>query len=222
MTATATAVRTPAKVRARRERLRTPLLWLAAFRLVLGIVAIPLAPGLFRDHFVVLVLLRPTKEVLLAGGFLVRQGDVSLLSLTVASVPLLLFGVWHFFALGRLYADDIERDRLPKPARRLLPRDKIRSLCKVLAKRGAPLVVLTRLAVVPSTVVAAAAGASDMTAKRFLAADGVGGLLSFVEVVGAGYALGEAYEEAGPWLTGAGVVVLLGVLVLLGRRLRRD
>ena len=43
---------------------------------MLGIVAILLAPALFDDHFVVLVLLRPTKEVLLAGGFFLRQDDV--------------------------------------------------------------------------------------------------------------------------------------------------
>jgi hypothetical protein len=37
----------------------------------------------------------------------------------------------------------------------------------------------------------------------------------------AGYALGAAYKRAGPWLTAVGVVVLLGLLVGVGRWLKR-
>lgn len=197
------------------------LLWLAAVRTVLAIVAIPLAPALYRKHFVVLVLLRPTKEVLLAGGFLVRRHDVSLLALMVASIPLLLLGVWHFYALGRIYGSDLTGSKLPRFARHLLPAKRIKAMCKVLEKRGTPVVVIGRLAAFPSTVIAAAAGTSDLEARRFLAADAIGGLLSFVEVVGAGYALGEAYEEAGPWLTWAGVAALVVGAVLFGRWLKK-
>jgi membrane protein DedA with SNARE-associated domain len=204
------------------DRTRTALLWLAAARAALSIAANPLAPALYHDHFAVLVLLRPTKDVLLAGGFLLRRNDVALPVLAVAAVPLLLVGVWHFFALGRAYGPDIRRGRaLPGLAGRLLPPTRINDWCAVLTRRGAPLVVLGRLAAFPSTVVAAGAGVSKMPARRFLLADGLGGVLSFVEVVGAGYALGEAYEEAGPWLTGAGVVVLAVAAVLFGRWLRR-
>ena len=220
-TATVSRSRGRARRRARYDAFRGPLLWLTVVRAVLGIVAIPLAPGLFREHFVILVLLRPTKEVLLAGGFLVRDGRVSLVSLMVAAIPLLILGVWQFFALGRLFGDDIVKDRLPKPLRRLLPAKRVKSLCAVLTRRGAPLVLLGRLAAFPSSAVAAAAGVSNMETRTFLVADGVGGLLSFVEVVGAGYALGEAYEHAGPWLTGVGVVVLAVCAVLMGRWLKR-
>jgi hypothetical protein len=119
-----------------RCRLRTGLLWVAATRMVLGVVAIPLAPALYHDHFALLVLLRPTKEVLLAGGFLVRRGDVSLPVLFVAAVPILLLGVWLLFALGRLYADDIRGDRLPGLAGRLLPPKRVRAMCEVRARGG--------------------------------------------------------------------------------------
>jgi membrane-associated protein len=197
------------------------LLWFGAVRAVLGIVAIPLAPALYRKHFVVLVLLRPTKEVLLAGGFLVKQHRVSLPMLLVAAVPLLLLGVWHFYALGRLYVRPGSTRKLPRFARHLLPQRKIDAMCKVLAKRGTPVIVVGRLAALPSTVVAAAAGASDMPTRRFLAADTVGGLLSFAEAVGAGWALGAAYEDAGPWITVAGVAALVLMSVLLGWKLRK-
>jgi len=197
------------------------LLWLAGIRTVLAIIAIPLAPALYRKHFVVLVLLRPTKEVLLAGGFLVRQHKVSLPMLMLASIPLLLLGVWHFYAIGRVYGDRITGDKMPKLARKLLPAKRIKAMCRVLEKRGTPVVLMGRLAAFPSTVIATAAGASDLETRRFLGADGVGGLLSFVEVVGAGYALGQAYEEAGPWLTWGGVAMLAVVAVLFGWWLKK-
>jgi membrane protein DedA with SNARE-associated domain len=200
------------------ERARTPLLWLAAARAVLGIVAIPLAPALFRDHFVLLVLLRPTKEVLLAGGFLLRRHDVGLPLLMLAALPLLLGGVWLFYFIGRCY----DPERMPRVTKRLLPAKRVKAMCALLERRGVPLVVLGRLAAFPSSVVAASAGASDMPARRFLLADAAGGLLSFAEVVGAGFVLGEAYDRAGPWLTVVGVVVLVAALVLAGRWLRRE
>lgn len=188
---------------------------------MLALVAIPLAPLLYEDHFVLLVLLRPTKEVLLAGGFLMRQGDVDPFVLALATVPLMILGVWQFFALGRGYDKEIASGELPGLGGRVLPVKRIHAIRKVLAKKGARLVLLGRLAAMPSTVVAAAAGASTMPTRTFLVADGVGGLLSLVEVVGAGLVLGSAYKQAGPWLTAVGVAVLMGVLWLAGRYLRR-
>lgn len=205
--------------KARRARAGHVLLVLAGVRALVSLAAIPLAAALWQDHVEVLVLLRPTKEVLLAGGFALRRHEVALIMLAVAAVPLLLLGVWHFFALGRLYGDDL--DGLPRWARRVLPPKRVDALCAVLSKRGAPLVVLGRLAAFPSSLVAAAAGASDMPVKKFLVADAAGAALSFVVVVGAGFALGEAYEHAGPWLTAVGVVALAALAIVFGRRLRR-
>lgn len=202
-----------------RARAGRTLLWLALVRALVSLAAIPLAAVLWEDHFVVLVLLRPTKEVLLAGGFALRQDEVDVLALALAAVPLLVFGVWHFFALGRIYGGDL--GSLPTWARRVLPPKRVDAMCAVLTKRGAPLIVLGRLAAFPSTIVAAAAGASDMPVKKFLLADAAGAALSFAVVVGAGYALGEAYEHAGPWLTAVGVVALAALAVVFGRRLRK-
>lgn len=202
-----------------RDRLGTPLLWLAGIRAVLSLLAIPAAAALFRDHFVVLVLLRPTKEVLLAGGFALRADRVAPLALLVAAVPLLVLGVWHFFALGRLYGSEL--DGLPRWGKKVLSPDRVKAMCRVLDKRGMPVVVLGRLAAFPSSVVAAAAGASAMPVRRFLVADAIGALLSFVVMVGAGFALGEAYDEAGPWVTAAGVAALIGLAVFVGWRLKK-
>lgn len=197
-------------------------MWAAAVRVALSVIAIPLAPFLYKKHFLVLVLLRPTKEVLLAGGFLVRQQKVPLLLLTAAAIPLVFVGVWHFYYLGRAYSSEMRSKNLPPVARRLLPEEKMSKLRKVLRKKGPRLVILGRLAVFPSTLVGAAAGSSNMKTKEFLPADAIGGLLSLVEVIGAGFLLGIAYKQAGLWITIAGVLALGGMAFLLGWYLKRD
>jgi membrane protein DedA with SNARE-associated domain len=203
------------------KRVRTAMLWVAAVRIVLGIVAIPLAPLLYKDHFLLLVLLRPTKEVFLAGGFLARRGDVDLLELVLAAIPLSILAVWLFFYLGRAYASEIKSEKLPGIASRILTPDRIKRFSKALDKRGAKLIFLGRLAVLSSATVAAAAGAAKLEPKKFLPWDLAGGLVSIGYTVGAGYALGEAYERAGPWLTVVGAIAFVGFAYILGRALKK-
>lgn len=204
-----------------KPRARALLLGLAAARLVLGIAAIPLAPFLYREHFAVLVVLRPTKEVFLAGGFLARQGDVAWWAIVVAAIPLAIGGVWLFYALGRAYRDEIESGRLSGPAARLLTPERIQSFERALDDKGPKLIFLGRLAVLSSAAVAAAAGAAGMQPKKFLLVDLAGALVSIAYTIAAGYLLGEAYEEAGPWITVVGVIALIGFAYLLGRSLKK-
>lgn len=215
------AKKTGASTKSTPRRWREWLLGLAVARAVLALIAIPLAPVLYEDHFVLLVLLRPTKEVLLAGGFLLREGEVNPIALAIATVPLMILGVWQFFALGRGYAAEIKRCDVPGLGGRVLPAKRIEGMRKLLGKKGTKVVFIGRLAAFPSALVASAAGASKMHTREFLVADGLGGLVSIVEVVGAGMLLGSAYKEAGPWLTGVGVLALFGMLWLVGRYLKK-
>jgi membrane-associated protein len=203
------------------ESHRRLLLGLATVRVVLALVAVPLAPFLYEDHVALLVLLRPTKEVLLLAGFVLQQGDASLPAIVLAALPLLLGGVWVCFALGRAYADCIDDDSRSGLARRLLPPGKIRTLTDAVCERGVGLVFLGRLAAFPSTLVGAAAGAASVATRRFLLADAAGALVSLAVLLGLGYVLEGAYDEAGPWLTGAGVAVLAAGVVVLGRALKQ-
>lgn len=196
---------------------------LAGVRGVVSIIAIPLAPALFRKHFVVLVLLRPTKEVFLAGGFFFREGKVSLVPMVLASIPIAFLGVWLFFWLGRSFSDEIQSgEGLPRWATKVLPPKRIQALSRILKRKGWGVIVAGRLAAFPSTLMAAAAGMSEMPAPRFVSADAVGGALSTGLCLAAGYGFGAAYKRAGPWLTGLGVTVLLGLLVVVGRWLKRE
>ena len=196
------------------------LLCIAGLRGALALVAIPLAPLLYEDHFLALVLLRPTKEVLLGAGFLIRDGRLAVTETILAAVPLAVLGVWAFFFIGRHFADRL--DELPRPVARFLPPKRIDRLQAVVRRSGAKLVFLGRLAVFPSTLVAVAAGSSGMGRSLFLLADGAGAFASMGLVVGAGYGLGHAHDTAGPWMTVLGVAALVGMAVLIGRQLRSD
>jgi membrane protein DedA with SNARE-associated domain len=201
---------------------RLPLLWVAGVRGAVGLIAIPLAPVLYEDHLVWVVFLRPTKEVLLAAGFLMREGDVTLLPVVAAAVPIVLGGVWLMYVLGVLYRREVRRADLPGPAERLLPPERIERLATTLKRDGVRVVFLGRLAIFPSTLMAAAAGVSELPPRRFLLADGLGAAASVALTLLAGFVLGEAHDSAGPWLSVVGAVALLGLLFLVGRRLRRD
>lgn len=204
------------------SKLKWALLWGAGARIVLSIAAIPLAPFLYRDDFLILVLLRPTKEVLLAAGFLARAGNVRLPEIILAAVPLMVLGVWHFYYLGRQFSAEIRNNRLPMVGSKILPSKRIRDLEKVLDRKGPRLVFLGRLAVFPSALLGAAAGSSEMPSREYLPADGVGAAASIIEAVGAGFLLGAAYKRAGIWITIGGILALAAAAFLLGRYLRRN
>lgn len=198
--------------------MRRALAVLAVLRAGLAIAAIPLAPFLYRDHPAVLVLLRPTKEVLLFAGYAAQRDDVSLATVVVAALPILLGGVWLFYAIGRGYGTD--RD-LPGLLGRVVPRKRVLSLRKAVERNGEKVLFLGRLAAMPSSLLAAAAGASGVEARRFFLVDTFGALTSLALMVGLGWGLGDAYSSAGPWLTALGVAALAAVGVIIGRALSR-
>lgn len=206
----------------KKDRMRVALLWLAGVRFVIGLAAIPLAPFLYREHFIVLVLMRPTKEVLLAAGFLVKAGKVDLLAVLAAAVPLMILGVWQFYYLGRAYRDEIRKGEMPGVQGRILSAKKVKKVTKTLDKKGSRLVFLGRLAAFPSAAVATAAGAGKMQPREFLPYDGAGAVVSAALAIGAGYFLGHAYEKASPALSVLGVVALVLAAILLGRYLNKD
>jgi membrane protein DedA with SNARE-associated domain len=198
---------------------RRILLVLAGLRAVLAIIAIPLAPALYEHHVALLVLLRPSKEVLLFAGYMLRHGKVSVLAVVTAAIPLLVLAVWVFYGLGRAYREELHDADLPGIAGRLLPRKRIEKLQDAISDRGTPLIIVGRIASMPSTLVAAAAGSADVSFKQFALADLAGSTISLTMVLGAGYLLGEARKAAGPWLTVVGAVAFLSLMIVLGKRL---
>lgn len=203
-------------------KLRTALLWLAGVRIALGLIAIPLAPFLYKEHFIVLVLLRPTKEVLLAAGFLVSEGKVSWLPVVLAAVPLAVLSVWHFFWLGRLYAKELNSSDMPGLAGRIITPKRVKKMRKALDKRGERLVLLGRAAALSSATIGAAAGGAKMPIRTFLLFDSIGAALSLGGALVAGMVLQEAYDDAGWWLSAVGVAALAAFAFVLGRQLTKE
>lgn len=187
---------------------------------ILAIIAIPLAPVLHRDHVAGLVSLRPTKDVFLFAGFQVNRGHTTLPAVVAAALPLLLGGVWASFGLGRAYADRLDEGELPGLLGRVLPAKRIDAMRSLLDEKGSRVLFLGRLAAFPSTVMAAAAGASGMSWRRFVVSDGAGALLSLAVALELGDVLEDAYESGGTWLSVLGVVVLAMGAVVLGRSLK--
>jgi membrane protein DedA with SNARE-associated domain len=204
----------------RSKRTKQGLLWLAGVRLGFALVALPLAPFLYRHHFIVLVLLRPSMAVLLAGAILAREGDISIWAMLAAAVPLQLVAVWLYFLLGDAWQEEIDGDdQLPFMAARLLQPERVRHLRQTLRQHGPRLVLAARFAIFPVGLLAAAAGASDMAPRKFFPADGTGLVLVVGLVVGIGYGLGVSRHEVGPWLLVVGLAGLVALSALLTWRI---
>ena len=195
---------------------------ISRYVIVLGVIpAIPVL--LLQERITLLVLLRPTKEWLLVGGAFFRvQGAPSPWLLLAAFTPLMIVVVWFFFLAGRAYQATLRAGTGPRWLRRALPPDKLDLAQRVLVRRGPMVAVLGRLAAMPPTLLAAAAGVSDISWRRYLAADLAGALVAFTGVVAAGYGLGEAFERGGVWLTAIGVGGFVLLVVLITRWIRRE
>lgn len=197
---------------------------LVATRVAASAIAIPLFPFLYRQHYFVLALLRPSPAVLAGGGFRARQTGVGLWQVAVAAIPMQFFAVWLYFAIGRAWAKEIGRDdRLPLFAARFLPPKRIQELRKVLRTRGTLVVFLSRFAIVPVGLVAVSAGAAKLEPRRYFTTDALAATLHTALAIGAGYLLGFAADRASPWvvvLGVAGLVALSVAVTIVWRRIK--
>jgi membrane protein DedA with SNARE-associated domain len=205
------------------DRWRKLGLAVVALRFAIPLAAIPFIPWLVVNDIGLLVLLRPQKEFLLVGGGQWRYlGEPNALLLFAAFLPLGILAVSAFFLVGRAYRQTLEDGGGPDWLQRTIPPRQLELGQRVLARRGPLIAVIGRLAALPPTVLAAAAGLSDIPARRYLAADFAGALLGFASTVGVGFALGRAYEEGGFWLTAVGVALFGIVILLVTRWIRRE
>ena len=204
--------------------LRRIAVGVAVARYAIPIAVIPAIPFLIaRGELALLVLLRPQKEfLLLAAAQLARTGAPSIPLLLAAYVPLMVVAVWAFFVVGRIFRPALDAGEAPRWLTRILPPEQLDVGRRVLARRGPLIAVMGRMAALPPTIMAAAAGASDVDGRRYLAADLVGAFGSFALMVGAGLALGETYDEYGIWITVAGLVVLVALIALITRWVRNE
>lgn len=192
-------------------------------RFSIPLAAVPLIPFLIRDNITLLVLLRPQKEFVLVGGGQTRfLGEPGLLPLLLAYIPLGILAVTAFFVVGRAYRTALRQQEGPGWLHRAIPPRQLELAQRVLAKRGPAIAIIGRIAAMPPTVLAAAAGTSDVSPRRYLLADAIGGLIGFAMAAGVGLALGRAYEEGGVWLTAVGVALFVAMIGLITWWIRRE
>jgi membrane protein DedA with SNARE-associated domain len=192
-------------------------------RFAIPLAAIAAIPFLLVNNISLLVLLRPQKEFLLVGGGQSRfLGDPDLWLLFLAFLPLGLLVVPAFFVVGRAYRGALEEGNGPGWLHRAIPPRQLELAQQVLAHRGPSIALLGRIAALPPTILAAAAGLSDVDWRRYLAADAAGAVIAVSATLAAGFALGRAYEDGGPWITGIGVGLFFVLILLLTHWIRRE
>jgi membrane-associated protein len=202
---------------------RRVALVLAVLRFVVPLAVIPFAAALIPQDVPLLLLLRPGREVLLLGGGLSRTvGDPTVLLLFAAYLPFMTVGVWAFYLVGRAYGPDLRAGIGPRWLSRPLPQHRLVLASRVLTRRGPLIAVIGRLAGIPPTLLAAAAGASDVDSRRYLVADLLGMVVTFAVGVGVGFGLGSAWEQGGPWLAGAGFVLVVIGSSFVSRWVQRE
>jgi len=192
-------------------------------RFAIPLAAVPAIPFLLRDQIALLVFLRPQKEFLLVGGGQTRYlGEPGVLALLLAYLPLGVLAVTAFFVVGRAYRTSLKEESGPAWLHRAVPPQQLELAQRVLARRGPAIAVIGRVAAMPPTVLAAAAGTSDVPATRYLVADAIGSVVGFALAVGVGLGLGRAYEEGGVWLTAIGVLLFTAMIGLVTWWIRRE
>lgn len=204
-------------------RWRVLALTVVVLRFAIPLAAIPTIPWLLRGNISLLILLRPQKEFLLVGGGQARYlGEPELLTVFLAFLPLGLLAVPAFFIVGRAYGVRLREGDGPRWLQRAIDPRHLEIGQRVLARRGPVIAILGRFAALPPTVLAAAAGVSDVSWRAYLAADAVGAVLATSATLAVGYQLGRAYQDGGFWLTVVGVTLFGVAIVLLTAWLRRE
>ena len=131
------------------------------------VAAIPLAPFLYEDNFLILVLLRPTKEVFLAAGFALEEGRDRPDRADRRRDPALPRWVsGSSTSCPRHTGTRSRRGRSRAPWAGSCPRRRSISSARSSNKKGKRFIVLGRIAVMASTLVAAAAGAARHEGSR--------------------------------------------------------
>lgn len=175
----------------------------------------------FAESAPALGLLVPGQTLLVGAGFLSGQGhlDPFVLGAVVAVGGFL--GDTLGYVLGRRWGV-APLERLPGRLR-LTVGGRVR-LASLFERHGGKAVVLARFQPIGRAFGPYLAGASGMSALRFLTADAVASLLGAAGLVGLGYLAGVGFEHLSRSLGVAVVLtvtVVLAVVVVVGLRLRR-
>jgi membrane protein DedA with SNARE-associated domain len=166
----------------------------------------------------------PEEATLLAAGYAARLGQVTLAGAVLAGGLAVLIGDVFSYFVGRVLLARLLHTRV---GRRLLPEPWFRWGERLVAGHGARAIVVARFLVGLRGFVYFAVGASRYPFARFLAVDGVVGVVEVGGLVSVGFAFGELRHRAGAarcvdlGVAGVLALALFGPMVVRGLVRRR-
>jgi membrane-associated protein len=188
------------------------------------LLLLPFRASLVGTHPVVLELLNGTIEAIVSAAAFARVGHGSLAVAIIAAIPgLMYFDIFYWWA-GRLWG---ERIILMFSGRRKHGPRFIARVRRSGRRFTWPAMILAPFLPVPTALIYAVAGWTEMRAVTFLILDLIGSLLWTGMLVGLGYTLGQhavtvaqAISRYGLWVS-IGIVILVVLAQLRGSRMHR-
>ena len=121
---------------------------------------------------------------------------------------------------GQAYADELCDAELPGIAGRLLPKERIEQMQDLLEERGPRVVFFGRLAAFPSTLMAAAAGASGVPVRSSCWPTRPAPWCRWARCSSPATCWARPTKRRAPWLSVVALIALAAAVLLLGRYLR--
>jgi membrane protein DedA with SNARE-associated domain len=153
----------------------------------------------------------PGETALLLGGLAAGQGHVPLAAVVVAGVVGAILGDAVGFLVGRRWG----RRVLDSTVGRLVSRRHLDRAEGFLRRRGVWAVFFGRSTAALRVMIPGLAGMSGMRSRQFLAANVAGGAVWGVVVAVAGYLAGNSWHAVDHYITGAGLALVVGLVVVV-------
>lgn len=158
----------------------------------------------------------PSEVILPFAGFSASRGDVNVVLAWVAATIGALAGAWILYAVGALVGNDRLEVLATKRWFLLFSRSDLERGERFFDRHGDKVVLFGRCVPLVRSIVSVPAGIQRMPLVRFSALTVLGSGVWNALFIGAGYQLGDRWEQVDSWITpiSYAVVALLGLAAL--------
>jgi membrane protein DedA with SNARE-associated domain len=168
----------------------------------------------------------PSEIILPFAGFSASQGDINLVAAWVAATIGALLGAWGLYAVGALVGYERIHELAEKRWFLLFSSSDLERGERFFEQHGNQIVFFGRCIPLVRSIVSVPAGIERMPLTRFTLLTAVGSGLWNALFIGAGYQLGEQWEDVEAWIQPLSylVVALLGLagIWLIVRKVRAN
>lgn len=159
----------------------------------------------------------PSEVIMPFSGFLVSQGQFSLLGIVIAGALGNLVGSWGAYALGYWAHDKIIRKLVKKYGKFiLLTEDEYDSAVKLFSKNGQLFVAISRMLPAVRTVISLPAGVARLNFIKFSLFTFIGCLIWSLILAYIGVKLGENWEMIRPYFRKFDIIIVATTIILFG------